>query len=79
MSSSQEQYVFYPQHMHIHSIFEPSASMEGHIRHARDLGMKHIWFTDHDIRMGRKSWELDGFDFEEGLTVTRGNATYGFT
>ena len=64
--------------MHLHSIFEPSASMEGHIRHARDLGMKYIWFTDHDIRMGRKGWELDGFDFDEGLTVTRGDATYGF-
>lgn len=78
MSSGEKKYSFYPQHMHIHSIYEPFASMEGHIRHARDLGMKYIWFTDHDIRMGRKSWEFDGFDFEEGLTVTRGNATYGF-
>ncbi len=78
MNIKEKKHSFYPQHMHIHSIYEPFASMEGHIRHARDLGMKHIWFTDHDIRMGRKGWELDGFDFEEGLTVTRGDATYGF-
>lgn len=48
----------------MHSCFQPGASMEGHMYHARNLNMKYIWFTDHDIRMGRKQYAIDGFDFE---------------
>ena len=62
-------YDFYAQHLHLHSCYEPGASMEGHIYHAKNLGMKYIWFTDHDIRMGRKPHEVDGFDFDTGLSV----------
>lgn len=39
--------------------------MEGHMYHAAQLGMKYIWFTDHDIRMGKKPFEITSFDFEE--------------
>ena len=72
-------YSFYAQHLHIHSCYEPGASMEGHIYHASKLGMKHIWFTDHDIRMGRKPTEVDSFDFESGLTeLNSSESEYGF-
>ena len=73
------EYAFYAQHMHIHSCYEPGASMEGHIYHAKNLGMKYIWFTDHDIRMGRKPNEVDGFDFDSGLSVLNASGgEYGF-
>ena len=72
-------YDFYAQHMHIHSCYEPGASMEGHIYHAKNLGMKYIWFTDHDNRMGRKPGEIDGFDFDSGLTALDSSGKeYGF-
>ena len=72
-------YDFYAQHMHIHSCYEPGASMEGHIYHAKNLGMKYIWFTDHDIRMGRKPEEIDSFDFNSGLSLLdSGKKEYGF-
>ncbi len=72
-------YSFYAQHLHIHSCYEPGASMEGHIYHANKLGMKYIWFTDHDIRMGRKQTEVDAFDFDTGLTeLNPAGSEYGF-
>ena len=57
-------YRYYAQHMHMHSCYQPGASMEGHMYHARNLDMKYIWITDHDNRMGRKKYEIDGFTFE---------------
>ncbi|MBR4060372.1 MAG: CehA/McbA family metallohydrolase [Lachnospiraceae bacterium] len=66
-----KKYKYFAQHMHMHSCYQPSASMEGHIYHAANLGMKYIWFTDHDIRMGRKVLQVDDFDFEkDDLYVT---------
>ena len=65
-----KKYKYFAQHMHMHSSYQPGASMEGHMYHAAKLGMKYIWFTDHDIRMGRKKFCVDGFDFEnESLFV----------
>jgi len=63
-------YKYYAQHMHMHSCYQPGASMKGHMYHANQLGMKYIWFTDHDIRMGRKKYEVDGFDFEAETLMT---------
>ncbi len=65
-------YKFYAQHMHMHSCYQPGASMEGHMYHANKLGMKYIWFTDHDIRMGRKQNEVTGFDFESDTLIVNG-------
>lgn len=55
---------YYPMHMHLHSIHQPGASMEGHIYNAYRLGMKYIRFTEHDTRTGRKKNAIDFFDFE---------------
>jgi len=62
------EYEYFAQHLHLHSCYEPGASMEGHIYHASQLGMKYIWFTDHDIRMGRKRKEFDRYNFDFALT-----------
>ena len=59
-------YIYYPQQMHIHSVYEHRGSMEGHIYYAALYGMRHIWFTEHDtLRSNRKRWLLD-VNFEEG-------------
>ena len=55
---------YYPQHMHIHSIYEPGASMEGHIYFANLQGMRHIWFTEHDDAWAKKAYSL-GFEPDE--------------
>lgn len=60
-------YKYFAQHMHMHSCYQPGASMEGHIYNAANLGMKYIWFTDHDIRMGRKQFQIDSFDFQQDV------------
>jgi hypothetical protein len=52
---------YYPQHMHIHSIYEPGASMEGHMYFAKLLGIKYIWFTEHDVFWNKKSYRF-GFE-----------------
>ena len=73
-------YQYFAQHMHMHSSYQPGGSMEGHLFHAANMGMKYIWFTDHDIRMGRKRFQIDGFDFEEDtLFVEEANGrSHGF-
>ena len=45
---------FYPMPMHLHASHEPTASIGAHMQYARALGMRHIWLTEHDVRMGRK-------------------------
>ena len=74
-----KKYKYFAQHMHMHSCYQPGASMEGHMYHATKLGMKYIWFTDHDIRMGRKKFQVDGFDFEkEALLIEEIGRSLGF-
>jgi len=51
--------------MHIHSIHEREASMEGQMYNAHRLGIHYMWFTDHDTRMGPKKYEACGYDFEK--------------
>ena len=49
-----KQYAYHPMHMHIHTCFQPGASMAAHMHNARALGMRYIWFTDYDTRTGVK-------------------------
>lgn len=69
--------IYYPQHMHIHSIYEPGASMEGHIYFASLQGMKHIWFTEHDILWNKKPFSL-GFEPSETVPCEKGVPTKMF-
>ena len=58
-------FMYYPVPMHMHSCWESEASMAGHFYHANKLGIKHMYFTDHDSRMGRKKFHIDTFDFSK--------------
>ncbi len=49
---------FYPMHMHLHASHEPTASIGAHMSHASALGIKHLWLTEHDVRMGEKARSL---------------------
>lgn len=60
-------YKYHPMQMHLHTIYQPGASMESHMYCARELGMKYIRFTDHDTRMGRSKKRVNGFDFSLGV------------
>jgi len=67
---------YYPQHMHIHSIYEPGSSMEGHMYFAALQGMKHIWFTEHDVFWNRKPIS---FGFESSESDENGALTKSFS
>jgi hypothetical protein len=56
-------YIYHPQAMHLHACNQMGASMESHMANAAALGMQYIRFTGHDIRMGRRKYEIDRFDF----------------
>lgn len=57
---------YYPITLHIHSVWERRASMEGHFYNAQKLGIHHMYLTDHDNRMGRRHNHIDHFDFSKG-------------
>lgn len=59
--------VYYPISLHMHSVWERTASMEGHFYNAQKLGIHHVYITDHDIRMGRRKNHVDHFDFTKGV------------
>ena len=63
--------------MHIHSIYEPGASMEGHLYFANLQGMRHIWFTEHDTAWVKKAYSL-GFETGEIKPDENGNPTSTF-
>ena len=65
------QVTFYPMHMHLHASHEPSASIGSHMSHAAKLGIKHIWITEHDTRMGQKGRNAKSAFFfpEENLFI----------
>ena len=71
---------FYPIHMHLHCSHEPSASIGSHMSHAAELGIKHIWTTEHDTRMGKKQTDIPVFAFPEDklFTVLENGAKAGF-
>ena len=56
---------YYSMPMHLHSSHEPTASIGAHMSRATELGMKYIWLTEHDIRMGRKKKAIPFFSFSE--------------
>ncbi len=53
--------------LHMHSVWEREASMEGHFYNARKLGIHHMYITDHDNRMGPRKDHIDHFDFSKGV------------
>ncbi len=55
-----------PVHLHMHSVWERQASMEGHFYNAQKLGISHMYITDHDSRMGPRADQVSYFDFSEG-------------
>ena len=58
---------YYPMTLHVHSIWERQASMEGHFYNAQKLGIQHMYITDHDNRMGPRANHVDHFDFTKGV------------
>ncbi len=66
---------YYPIPMHIHSVWERNASMEGHFYNAQKLGIRHMYITDHDVRMGRKAEHVEKFDFTNGLYIDEASDT----
>ena len=70
----------YPMHLHLHCSHEPTASIGSHMSHAKELGICHIWTTEHDTRMGKKAKDIPFFAFcEKQLFVTLENgAKAGF-
>ena len=67
---------FYPMHMHMHCSHEPTASIGSHMSYASTLGIRHIWTTEHDVRMGLKPKDVSKFSFpEKQLYVTLENGT----
>ncbi len=58
---------YYPVPLHMHSVWERNASMEGHFYNAKKLGIHHMYLTDHDVRMGRRFNHVDSFDFTKGV------------
>ena len=68
-----------PMHMHLHTCHQPGGSMEGHIYNASLLGMRYIWFTDHDTRTGRGNYPIEEFDFTLGKAeIHDKRGKYGF-
>ena len=55
---------YYPMHMHLHAACDHGASMAMHMYNAQMLGMRYIWFTDHDTRTGLKKHPVTGFSFD---------------
>lgn len=56
-------YTYHPMHMHLHAACDHGASMALHMHNARQLGMRYIWFTDHDTRTGEKKKQVHGYTF----------------
>lgn len=57
---------YYGVPMHMHSCWERNASMEGHMYQLNKLGIEYTYFTDHDVRMGRRKFPVEKFDFSQG-------------
>lgn len=56
--------VYHPMHMHLHAACDHGASMAMYMYNAQMLGMRYIWFTDHDTRTGLKKHPVTGFTFD---------------
>ena len=72
-------YKYHPMHMHLHAACDYGASMALDMYNASKLGMKYIWFTDHDTRMGIRENCVDGFSFDTpSLMKYIDESFYGF-
>lgn len=60
-------FTYYPMHMHLHTCFQPGMSMAAHMYNANKLGMKYIWFTDHDTATGIGKRSITGYSFADGV------------
>ena len=73
-----KKYKYYPMHMHIHASCDKGSSMALNMYNASKLGMKYIWFTDHDTRMGLMKNYIREYSFGDGLLKTDGKVYQGF-
>ena len=71
-----QHFSYHPMHMHIHGSCEDGASMAMHMHNAKELGMRYIWFTDHDSRIGCKEEEIHGFSFDDALIKEDADGRY---
>ena len=73
-------YTYYPMHMHLHAGCDYGASMAMHMYNARSLGMRYLWYTDHDTRTGVKKNPVNGFSFDspELIKEEPAGGFYGF-
>lgn len=73
-------YCYYPMHMHMHAACDYGASMALDMYNAQVLGMKYIWFTDHDTRMGTMKNAIGGFNFDvpELVKIDEAGRYHGF-
>ncbi len=60
-------YTYHSMHMHLHTCFQPGMSMAAHMYNANKLGMKYIWFTDHDTATGIGRRSITGYSFADGV------------
>ena len=72
------EYTYHPMHMHIHAGCDYGSSMALNMYNASLLGMKYIWFTDHDTRMGLRQRRITGFVFDTDLVKTEDVGSHGF-
>ncbi|MBQ8685162.1 MAG: CehA/McbA family metallohydrolase [Clostridia bacterium] len=56
---------YYPIHMHLHCSHEPTASLGSTMSLCKNLGIMHMWTTEHDVRMGKKKRDVPEFRFSE--------------
>ena len=66
-------------HLHLHTSKESGGCIAGHMANARKLGMRYIWFTDHDYRLSIRENAAHGFPFTgPDMTVDHAGYPCGF-
>ena len=66
-------------HLHLHTSMEAGGCLAGHMANAAALGMRYIWFTDHDYRLRVRGEAVHGFAFDTPeLTVPHHGYPCGF-
>ncbi len=62
---------YYPIHTHLHCSHEASASIASHMSHCKELGIAHMWTTEHDTRIGKPQGKYFCFFFPEKSLFVR--------